>query len=562
MQDLNATMFYKAKFTLTCDDSNVDLLWNLILEIRHWITNKLNNNGHIIVNPDLPKWTSFKKGSKLFDEDKSNRFFAKSLYHEDIDNPNVISWACKIEENPETKSGFVPREWVTEIGYQSTAPGSADISYVVTYSDYAGFIGELIPTPGISLPNVMRRLLNDSRYTCSIGNTVLKTDPIKLNPGDFPNFEKAIFDKHRKIPIVYISPKKDAIDSTVVMLPISPERLAKCIAANGLVYYSDNLDFSKEMLYLGDARYTCTGGAIRLYRPNVDLNDSSDQYKHRIISSQYISNTGEEKVLEMFRRALAQDVHYYDTLFRLESCQVLFENDERKRRLSAIQKKNDADVTEAYTEYLAESDRRMFAEKALDEAHDEIDRLKTELFHQKQHTEGLKERAARSSTLEDSYTRIRSLSTYPSSPVQIARYFETVFPDRIAFTQKAYRSLEDCITKSDFLWEAFYCIATVLYDLLHTAPAQAYKEFTNQTGWECSRGIGPTTRADSKMMRQYVDTYNGKEINIEPHIKNGNHDKDPKSVRIYFAYDPSIVDKVIIGHCGKHLNNATSRKVK
>ena len=64
------------------------------------------------------------------------------------------------------------------------------------------------------------------------------------------------------------------------------------------------------------------------------------------------------------------------------------------------------------------------------------------------------------------------------------------------------------------------------------------------------------------MMRQYVDTYNGKEINIEPHIKNGNHDKDPKSVRIYFAYDPSIVDKVIIGHCGKHINNATSRKVK
>ena len=63
-------------------------------------------------------------------------------------------------------------------------------------------------------------------------------------------------------------------------------------------------------------------------------------------------------------------------------------------------------------------------------------------------------------------------------------------------------------------------------------------------------------------MRQYVDTYNGQEINIEAHIKNGNNDKDPKSVRIYFAYDSSVADKIIIGHCGKHLDNATTRKVK
>ena len=34
------------------------------------------------------------------------------------------------------------------------------------------------------------------------------------------------------------------------------------------------------------------------------------------------------------------------------------------------------------------------------------------------------------------------------------------------------------------------------------------------------------------------------------------------NARIYFAYDPQITDRIIIGHCGKHLDNYSSRKIK
>lgn len=562
MHDLNATMFYKAKFTLLCNDDNIDLLWNLICEIKAWLMSKHNRNGRTIVNPKIHKWTRFKKGGKLFDEEGNNHFFAVSQYREDAGNPKVISWACKIEETPEIESGFAPREWVTEIGYQSVMPGTAEISYVITYSDYAGFIGELNPAPGISLPNVIRKLLNSPLYTCKIGDSVLSTEPIKLNPGDFPDFQKILLDKDREIPIVYISPRRVDFGSDITTVSVSPQRLAECIAANGLVYYSDNWDFSKEMLYLGDERYTCTGGSVRLYCPGINPNEPSDQYRHRIISAKYIADTGEDKILEIFRRALAQDVHYYDTMFRLESCQALIENDKRQKRLKAIKEKSDADVSEAYSEYFTESDRRELAEKELSETKGEVDRLKTEIFNRGLQIEALQEKANQANSIENSCMRIRSISVYPSSPVQIAQYFEAVFPDRIAFTERAYRSLEDCITRADILWNALFCISTTLYDLLHEQPSQAYKEFTNQTRWECSRGNGHQTRANSKLMRQYVDTYNGKEINIEAHIKNGNNDKDSKSVRIYFSYDSSVADKIIIGHCGKHLDNATTRKVK
>lgn len=70
------------------------------------------------------------------------------------------------------------------------------------------------------------------------------------------------------------------------------------------------------------------------------------------------------------------------------------------------------------------------------------------------------------------------------------------------------------------------------------------------------------TRLDRNLMRQYIDYFDGQEINIEAHIKNGNKDSDPKSVRVYFAYDPQITDRIIIGHCGKHLDNYSTRKIK
>lgn len=82
------------------------------------------------------------------------------------------------------------------------------------------------------------------------------------------------------------------------------------------------------------------------------------------------------------------------------------------------------------------------------------------------------------------------------------------------------------------------------------------------TGWDCSRGEGAMTRKDAKLMQQYEDTYNGQELDIEAHVKSGTKDSDPRSIRIYFAYDPAVAPQILIGHCGKHLDNHTTKKVK
>lgn len=113
-----------------------------------------------------------------------------------------------------------------------------------------------------------------------------------------------------------------------------------------------------------------------------------------------------------------------------------------------------------------------------------------------------------------------------------------------------------CFGKFSFTWRPD------LYDLIHASPAQAYKKFTNKTGRECSRGEGSVTWKDANLMKQYVDKYNGQEIDIEPHVKNSVKESAPRFVRLHFAHDPTITNRILIGHCGKHLDNYSTRKVK
>lgn len=563
MQDLNSTMFYKAKFTATAKESDVDLLWTLILEIRGWLLSKWNRDGHSIISSQMRIWTRFKNGGKIFDEEKTNHVYAESMLHISEGN-NMTSWACKIVEKKDPVEGYAQREWTTEIGFQSNNGISADISYVVTYNDMPGFIGFCEDSPTISVPRIIRNLLSHEKIICSIGPDRLTADPVRLNPGDYPVFKNILFNPDREVPVIYVSPcqtEAEADDGEVSML-VNPLKLAESVVANALVFFSSDINFTSEMRWFIDERYGCAGGAIRLYRSKINTDDPKDRFKHRFIPASFIREHGEERVFDIFRRALAQDVHYYETMFRLDSCKALMDEEKRKEKISAIRAKSLTEIDEAMQEYLDEADKREVAERQVREYKEELDRIKTDNYNLGLQVDSLRETADQAKMIESASQNIRTICDYPNSPQAIAKYFETVFPERVVFTERAYRSMDNCQTRSDILWEVFYHIVTALYDLLHENPAQAYKEFTQRTGWDCSRGVGPMTHVDKSLMKQYLDVYNGQEINIEAHIKNGTKDSDPKSIRLYFAYDPQISDKIIIGHCGKHLDNYSTKKIK
>ena len=239
----------------------------------------------------------------------------------------------------------------------------------------------------------------------------------------------------------------------------------------------------------------------------------------------------------------------------------IFAMSEEEKAVKNIEAVPDS-LDEAMEEFLKESERRESAERQVEICKSQIDDQARDIYSLNLRLDSFADMAKRYELLENANEGVRRISEFPDSPQRIARYFETVYPERIAFTERGYLSLKDCITKNDVLWEAFYHMANELYDLLQDDPATAYKTFKEVTGWDCSRGEGTMTRKDAKLMRQYEDIYHGREINIEAHIKSGTKDSDPRSVRIYFAYDPTVAPQLLIGHCGKHLDNYSTRKVK
>ena len=105
-------------------------------------------------------------------------------------------------------------------------------------------------------------------------------------------------------------------------------------------------------------------------------------------------------------------------------------------------------------------------------------------------------------------------------------------------------------------------MATTLYEL-HTdaSVTMVDRAFNERSAFRVARGEGPMTRRDADLMRQFQDVYQGRPICIESHLKsNQNRESSPQFLRIYYCYD-EVTHKLLIGSCGRRLNNYTTQKV-
>lgn len=566
MIDLNSSLFFKAKFNMAPRFNDKDLLWDLISDIKYWMTSKWKKYGEVI--PSQNKiWSMWKLGSQISSDNNIVSFY--SVYYKKDESKQC--WACKITESWPSRNGCAPREWITEIGFQQEQTEDAEVSIVIYYGDRPGFIGPCEPEPPASIPNLIPILYNDARIECRVGAIPLKLKPTLLRPGDFLKFWSFVSEKDRNIPIVYISPRRIDVTSDETKTLIDPKILADTLGSNALVYYSDTIDFSKEMTHMCiDSELGCYSGGVRVYTTHPNFDEKADSYRHRYINASYIIENGAESIYRILRRALAQDVHFYDTMFRVEDCKKL------KDRAFTEQKM--AKYREAVTDELIEStiERENNLKKKLEEIEEErfswelekeefeerISNLKSDLYSTKSTIDAYFEEVSKSKSREQALDRIRKISKYPQAPEEVAAYFETHFVDRIAFTDKGHASLKECSTNLDILWDALYQMVTTLYELyINEKCPNIDQEFNSRSNFQMVRGEGSRTRENKKQIQQYQDVFNGREISIETHIRTKeNQENDPRFLRIYFGFDP-FSQKLVIGSCGVHKENYASQKI-
>lgn len=558
MIDLNSTTFYKVRFIISRQDPTQDLLWRLVCHIKNWQTNKWNKQEKLL-SDNTKDWRDLQKRSTLISIDNKTVKIVSDFCYVDAPANNNTYWACQIIETPFSGYEFAPRRWVTEVGYEPIDENKAYFSCVISYSDRPGFIGACEPMPSPNIPRLIKRIIGDTSIKCYCGIDEISIAPQKIENGGWKNFWEKLQNKERKIPYIYISPKNNSL-SEADSLCVDPENIAKAVGGNAIVFYATSKAVTDEMNCFTPIEFACYNGTIRIYYPGVNTKDEVDYTRHRYFYPYQIETIGKNTVCQILRRALAQDMTYSDKFFRIDDCRAMVEADIRQKRLKELQATHQEKLQEVedktFSLAIDEEEKRLIAEAERDRLKAELSDLKEENYSLSQQNESYRAMSQENAALTKAVASRLNTKEYPVKPQDIVNYFEATFGDKIQFTDDARKTLKSCKIGLSDLWKAFFALSTVMWDLYFTEGGDIYKEFKSRTGIKATRGEGSMTRADARLMRQFVTDYNGENINIEAHIT---YAQIKQSIHFGFSTNNK---RIIIGSCGEHKEIYSSEKRK
>lgn len=545
--DKNSILFYKAQFTVTAiaGDDTYDLLWQIVQHIRGWIIHKWNKKDQNVLRPEFSYWSKLKHGGKIYTD--NNVVFIESEYLRD-EETGEIDWACRIVENFELKDGTSPRQWVTDIGFEQGTYNSARISYVVSYSNRAQFIGPYQPTPSPSVPNLIYRILSDGSLKCSIGNDPIGTTALELKVGNWLDFMQRVNDDQRIMPFFFISPTSQFHQDGSPVFLIDPQKLQSILSGTAQVYYTTDSELLEEALYL-NPDYACYDGAFHMYLPRG---------RHRWFGAEDIETYGADQMMLFIRHAFVENVNYFDDYFLMEECRqkkLLLDNRLRMDELRRRHEETANDLDKMETDFIEASDLALHWERKYHIAIAERDNF---MAINKEYQKKFDERRDSGNKSQNEDGRVIVLPDMPTlidrkiDLADVIGYFRFAFADRMAFTDKV---LVGCILSPQELWKYLYALGTQMVDLYRKPGiGDIYMKFHQATGIEVGRGQGHQTRDNARLKQLYKLNWNGETLNIEPHLK------CPRSQRIYFDYSQES-QRLVIGQIGEHIENATTRKL-
>lgn len=485
-------------------------------------------------------------------------------------------WAARYQ-HPCAEAGADVRWWRTDVGLTRHADEGG---YRVSISNYhwivPGYLGEDPPTPPTSAPRLVRSFVESASWEARAGSERLETRPQTLAVGDGKLWAERLTSPRRTCPLVYLAAFQDGSPNQ-----LDAGRLAKLLAGAAVVVEGGRDGFDDELRWLVPQEYRCWDGAVRVYLPEIDLQNRFGGKRHRFFSSSRIDILGPSAVEDMLIVGLARrspilaqgDVSSpEDVIARKREARVAQLRQEAASGPNPELLKLFEEENQALTERNRELENQVVS---LGSASDLLELEKEELLAGVEETKrdaknlrsALVTTEARVRQLERGLKAFQELQTLPTTVDEVVELARLVFQDRLRFTDRAVKSARDASinekpAEMGQVWAVLRAMATVLHDL-HFSRAEGddgnvAKEFEARTPFGIALTESGTTKDDNELMRLRLDTYNGEQIDITAHVKYGDS-RPPKLLRVY--YYPHHHEKVlVIGHCGDHLDTAGTRR--
>lgn len=546
MHDLNKAMFYKTSFDVRSVDEEGDALWSLICSLRLWATRKY---------PALPReasfWSALKQTHRA--EEAGVRFRSELC----LEGEGPSHWALAIEE-VFAEPDKAPRHWTTEVTFAWTERRAGHAAIALSYGDRPGFLGPCQPRPSCTTPGFIRTILENDRLACTSSGRAVSLDPRELRVGDFKAFWELVSDEARETPVIYVSPRFDGDEARFA---VAPQRIAASLGPSAFVFFSQDRAFVQEMgALIPDLALRCDGGTVRVYATRPRMADGRDRARHRFFLARDIEAMGEDDFVLLLRRALAQDVHFYEDMMRADAVK------RRRGRLVFERQVRDRSLSDAFALVEKAEGDRMTAEELMEDLSQEneqlerrCDELKAALYVANAKAEALEGQAARAGGAEPG---VGALGRFPLSYDAVALLFREHYGERIDFTDRARKSFGTCITEVDLVWNALRDLCEIAHPLYADGEAgDLVKAFNSRSEFTLKRGVGMMTRKDGRLMEQYVEVYQGREIKVETHLAKGSDDSSSRSLRLYFGFDRES-GRIVVSSVGKHLDSYLTRSMR
>jgi len=532
---MNATTHYQTSFRVK--DTEGTALKQLKSTVYGWIAEKETDK---LVKTDKASFFKRCDWKNLF---KTHSGIFTGSYYSDTGD----AWAMHYME----LDGKLSRKrfWYSDIGLRKENE-SVIVSVRVSYAWNEESLVHETEVPVTTVPRVVRFILQGYHVYSGRPQFRLVDKPVPFKDA---GMGKALCDfiqsPDRQFPLIVFN--GDLPEQMREAGTLSRELAGKCLVA----VVASNIDLADEIKMYLPANYRIPFNQFRVFFPFNHPRNSPVRHRwYAINDPEYLQDR--RGIVNCLLRN--HSLHEANAIENVEDIKRLVRR-EKLLKLKAADPEQQNQLNQFLEEHASVAKERDDFKREAAAWATEVDRLEDEVRKLDWRCKDYQGRLNDIGGNESSVDVSKLMPSLPTNLLQVAESAGRFF-NRLVITPSALDSASDYAACQSIheAWEMLRHLNDTMSHLKYVddTPKDLEKVFKEKTGYDLALNEGKLTQKDKKLMRLRSLIHDGKEYDITPHLKHQNN--EPKSVRIYFAFD-EISKKIIVGHIGKHIRNATTR---
>lgn len=445
------------------------------------------------------------------------------------------------------------REWITEIGLRREL-ARFSCSTLLRTDEKSALVGGLIET---TRPLVVEMIAHKCRLAADCPGGSAK--PLTVEDADAFGF--VVLDPNRPYPVLQVSAMQDGT------FAVDPHRLAALlIGVADVVQIPPHVDTFALEDRLGP-RHSCYHGAVNIVWPPIHAASGTFAPVTRIMAAELLEvrsqgNRVENHLLALVcHRTNSAYARRHLTLEAAHSVSLRHALDEAK----ATGAKSDAELAELYRRVDHDQQQEIGQLKAQLAANEnesaalleERDSLRATVDSLKQNIAAMSQ-ASKGNTAaslpQDKRKKLVDAISEKFTMSDALTALEACFEERVVILDSAWASAKKA-EEFNYPHRAFGLLATLCQEYWEAlASGKSDGEARTSLGNAFSARESETVESNRRARALRTFTHDGKPIEMMKHLRIGTKDSIAETWRCHFEWDAAN-KKIVIGHCGKHLDH-------